>query len=293
MELRQLTYFTTLAETLNFRRAAERLNMSQPPLTVAIRKLEAELGAVLFLRGPRGVSLTTAGEAALEHAHAVLMEAALLRQAVGDEADGERGHLSIGFVGSAIYALLPRLIRLYGKRYPKVEVELIESTSVEIVEQIQSRRLDVGLVRLPLLNTRNLDIDVVEQDELVVVVPSTSRLADRVTVSLSELRDEPFILYTDASALRRIIMMACHRANFVPRLAQVASQVYTILSLVQSGLGIAMVPSRATRHIPDGVTLLRLAEQQPIEAGIIVSSRWATSLARNFVTVATSEAGPE
>src|SRR5688572_6835822 len=105
MELRQLRYFTTIAETLNFHRAAERLNVSQPPLTVAIRKLEEELGAALFLREARGVSLTPAGEAALPFARSALVQADLVRQAAREGSEGERGRLLIGFIGSAVFGL--------------------------------------------------------------------------------------------------------------------------------------------------------------------------------------------
>src|SRR5207248_2309727 len=110
MELRQLRYFVALAETQNFHRAAERLNMAQPPLTVAIRKLEDELGARLFDRSVRGAALTPAGAAALDVARATLMQADRLREAVREGADGERGRLRVGFIGSATFELLPRII---------------------------------------------------------------------------------------------------------------------------------------------------------------------------------------
>src|SRR5438067_4816955 len=135
MELRQLLYFTTLADALNFHRAAERLNISQPPLTVAIRKLEEELGMRLFVRGPRGVTLTAAGEAALGPARAALAEAEAVRQAAREGSEGERGRLTVGFVSSAIYALLPGLIPLYRRRYPQVDLILEESTSVDIARK--------------------------------------------------------------------------------------------------------------------------------------------------------------
>ena len=126
MELRQLRYFVMLAETGNFHRAAERLNMSQPPLTVAIRKLEEELGAALFIRSARGVALTAAGRASLEMARATLAQADRFREAAREGAAGERGRLRVGFVGSATFELLPRLIAEYRRRYPAVELVLEE-----------------------------------------------------------------------------------------------------------------------------------------------------------------------
>ncbi|MBW8911213.1 MAG: LysR family transcriptional regulator [Sphingomonas sp.] len=286
MELRQLLYFTTLSETLNFRRAAERLNISQPPLSVAIRKLEEELGAALFVRSSRGVTLTAAGEVALEHARSALAEASQLRQAVLEGSSGERGRLALGFVGSAIYALLPRLLGLYRKRYPKVNLVLQESTSIDIVHRILARQLDVGLVRLPLLEPGGLESQVIERDEFVVAMAATNPLASHDSLALSALAGEPFILYTRVSVLRGVILAACHRAGFVPQIAQEAAQVFTILSLVQSGLGVALVPSKATRQSPEGVKLLRLEKPQPIEAGVVIARGGASPLARNFLDLA-------
>jgi DNA-binding transcriptional LysR family regulator len=286
MELRQLLYFTTLSETLNFRRAAEKLNISQPPLSVAIRKLEEELGVALFVRSSRGVMLTAVGEVALKHARSALAEASQLREAVLEGGSGARGRLALGFVGSAIYALLPRLLGLYRERYPNVNLVLQESTSTDIARRILARQLDVGLVRLPLLEPAGLESKVIERDEFVVAMAATNPLASHDSLPLSALAGEPFILYTRVSVLRGAILAACHRAGFVPEIAQEAAQVFTILSLVQSGLGVALVPSNATRQIPDGVKLLRIHEPQPIEAGIVIPRDGATPLARNFLELA-------
>lgn len=293
MDLRQLHYFTTLAETLNFHRAAERLNISQPPLTVAIRKLEDELGTPLFNRGPRGVSLTPAGEAALEAARATLSHADHVRHAVREGRLGERGRLHVGFVGSATYELLPRLIAAYRRRYPKVDLVLEEGASIDIVRKIRSHELDVGLVRLPLLELTELDTQVIETDELVVAVPTANPLAQRRSLQLSQLAAEPFVLFTRISVMHAIIVMACHNAGFVPRVAQEATQVHTIMSLVQSGLGVALMPSKATRHVPEGVKLLRLADPIRIETGIALSRATASPAALNFQALALEKADPQ
>jgi DNA-binding transcriptional LysR family regulator len=289
VDLRQLLYFTTLAETLNFHRAAERLNISQPPLSVAIRKLEEELGAPLFLRGARGVTLTPAGEAALEPARAALAQAEQVRQSVRDGGAGERGRLRVGFVGSAIYALLPRLIPVFRRRYPQVDLVLEEATSIEIARRIHARQLDVGLIRLPLLELTQLDATVVESDELVAAIPTSNPLAQRRSAPLRALAAEPFILYTRLSVLHATILLACHKAGFVPSVAQEAEQVHTILSLVQSGLGVALVPSKVTRYVPDGVRLVRLAEAPRIETGVVLARGAASPQALNFQALAMEE----
>lgn len=286
MDLRQLLYFTTLADTLNFHRAAERLNISQPPLTVAIRKLEQDLGAALFIRGARGVTLTAAGEAALEPARAALAQAQEVRAAVQEGQRGERGRLRIGFVGSAIYALLPRIIPLYRRHYPHVDLILEDSTSIDIVRRLRARELDIGLIRLPLLDSSGLTIQPVESDELVAAVPANSAFSSATRLPLKALAAEPFILHTRISVLHLTVLMACHDAGFVPGVAQEAAQVHTILSLVQSGLGVALVPAKTTRHVPEGVRLVRLAEPPRIQSGIAINNGNSTPLTRNFAALA-------
>lgn len=286
MELRHLLYFTTLAETLNFHRAAARLNISQPPLTVAIQKLEKELGAALFVRNARGVSLTAAGEAALEFAQATLVQARNVQRAAREGSAGERGRLLVGFVGSAIYALLPKLIPLFRHRYPHVDLVLEEGTSAEIASRIRSQQLDVGLVRLPLLDIGRLDVKVIEIDELVIAISRSHALAERETVSLQMLASEPFILFSRVSVLRTTILTACRDAGFAPQVTQEAPQVHTILSLVESGLGVALVPSNATHYVPSGVRLLRLKHPTRIEIGMALAMETASVAARNFQALA-------
>ncbi len=285
MDLRQLRYFIALAETGNFHRAAERLNMAQPPLSVAIRKLEEELGAPLFERESRGVRLTDAGRAALPTARATLEQAALVRDVVRQGAIGESGSISVGFVGSAISAALPRIIPAFRRRYPKVDLRLEEMTSVSIAEALGARNLDVGLVRLPLMRPGDLDIAVIERDELVAALLADHPLARRRSLRIADLAAEPLVLHGPVSVLRSVVMLACQRAGFAPRIAQEATQVQTILSLVQSGLGIALVPAGMARITPEGVRLLRLAEPVSIEMGI-ASRRDADALVRNFVAAA-------
>lgn len=285
MDLRQLRYFVTLAEVLNFHRAAERLNMSQPPLTVAIRRLEEELGAQLFERESRGVRLTAAGQAALPAARAALDQARQVRDAVRLGRGGEIGRISVGFVGSAISAVLPRIIPAFRHLYPKVELRLEEMTSASIAEALVARQLDVGLVRLPLTQPADLDVQLIERDQFVVGVHGSHPLADRSAISLHDLAEEPLVLHGPVSVLRSVVLLACHAAGFTPRIAQEATQVQTILSLVQSGLGIALVPARMARITPEGVRLLRLSQPLAIEMGLAMR-RDADTLVRNFAAAA-------
>jgi len=285
MDLRQLRYFSALAETLNFHRAAERLHISQPPLTVAIRKLEEDLGVALFDRDPRGARLTAAGQAALGPARATLAAADKIREAVRQGAAGLSGRLSVGFIGSAIGDLLPRIVSPYREAYPQVELSLQELSSVEIVRGIAARRLDIGLVRLPVMDSTPVHMDVIERDVLVAALPRNDVLARRQVVPLSALSDRAFILYSPVSVLHATVRLECHRAGFTPRVAQEAVQVQTILSLVEAGLGVALIPARSGRFAGGGVHIAALDEPVGITMGL-ARAQDASAAALNFSVTA-------
>ncbi|MEZ5656642.1 MAG: LysR substrate-binding domain-containing protein [Sphingobium sp.] len=285
MELRLLHYFVTLSETLNFHRAAERLHISQPPLTVAIRKLEQELGVSLFDRNPRGVTLTAAGEAALEPARAALAQAEQIRHAARQGISGECGRLAIGFVGSATFELLPRLIQSFRKKYPEVELVLNEGNSLEIQQEIEAGSLDLGLVRLPIENNPRITTQIAERDHMIVALPMSHPLAGKACLDLTELIEQPFVVYSEISILRTTTVAACQAAGFVAHIVQEATQIQTILSLVQSGIGIALVPAKAGRLAPDRVALVPLAQSIPIALGIAYANA-GSALVRNFLEVA-------
>nr|WP_047167500.1 LysR substrate-binding domain-containing protein [Sphingomonas sp. Y57] len=288
MELRSLQYFVTLAETSNFHRAAERLHISQPPLSVAIRKLEQELGAPLFDRNPRGVTLTAAGQAALEPARIALAHAEQIRQAVKQGVSGERGRLAIGFVGSATFDLLPRLIEPFRRLYPAVELVLNEGNSAEIQSDVEAGSLDLGLVRLPLQKKARLTTRMVERDHMVVALPSSNPLARKRRLDLKQLAEQPFVVYSEISVLRATTVAACQNAGFVAHIVQEAAQLQTILSLVQSGIGIALVPAKAQRFTPDRVVLVPLAQLINIELGAIYAAG-NNAVIRNFLHLARNE----
>ena len=285
MDLRQLRYFSTLAETLNFHRAAERLHISQPPLTVAIRKLEQDLGAALFERDPRGVSLTEAGRAALPAARAALAAAEQVREAVRQGAGGLRGRLVVGFIGSAIVELLPRIVSPFRQDYPNAELQLEEMNSAEIVQALAAGRIDVGFVRLPLMDSTPVATEVLERDELVVAMRADDPLAAHPRPALADLATRDFIIFSPISVLNAVIRIACQRAGFSPRVQQEAMQVQTVLSLVEAGLGIALIPARSARLASSRLRIAPLMESIPVEMGLVTAPH-PSPLARNFVAAA-------
>lgn len=272
MELRQLQQFITVAETLNFRRAAERLHMAQPPLSVAIRKLEEELGAPLFERLPRGVALTPAGSAALTLAHRCVNDAAALRGAAQAAAGGLRGVLRVGFVGSATYALMPRLLPAFRARYPDVELVLRESTNLELLAMVETGRLDIGLVRYPTGSASALRFEIVERDEFCAVLPASHALAKKKRVTLAMLAREPFVDYasTHVPGLHAMVMLAFQQAGLSLQVSQEATQVQTVISLVQSGMGVALVPS-VSANLAARDVVFRPIEGLPASAAIALA----------------------
>ncbi len=265
MKLRQLQQFVTLAETGNFHRAAECLHMAQPPLSVSMRKLEDELGSALFERTTTGVLLTLAGQAMLHDARQALLHAQQCRQAVQDARDGTGGRLRLGIIGSATYALLPRLIPSLRARYPKIALELTEATSSDVLEGLLSHRFDAGLVRHPVLDASGFELLPLDRDEFVLAVADSSPLAMHDAIALHEAAHEPFIMYPRAKVpgLAALAMMRCQFSGFVPQVAQEAMQVQTIMSLVASGLGVGLVAGVARQVMPRGVKCLLLTDNPP------------------------------
>ena len=277
VDLKRIHQFVILAETLNFRRAAERLNMAQPPLSVSIQKLEEDLGTKLFIRGSGGVSLTRSGQAILKEARQLLFHGSQLRETAKGVRDGTGGALQVGFVGSATYGLLQKLLPLFRAEYPGVDLVLHEATSVGILQQLEDRALDVGLVRVPLAQASRATLVLLENDEYVAALPRGNRLSSKGMLKLSEMAAESFIMYapTHAAGLHATAMLACQQAGFVPQVVQQATQIQTVLALVESGLGVALVPSVMRRFISDRIVYRPLADL-PSDASIGLALAYMT-----------------
>src|SRR4051812_49051304 len=272
MNLRQHTRSVGGPETLTSPRAADPLHRARPPLSVAIRKLEEELGAPLFERQARGVALTAAGTEALRLARQCIATTRVLRSAVQAAAGGDTGLLRVGFVGSATYALMPRLLPAFRARYPKVELELRESTNLELLALVEAGDLDIGLVRYPTASASELRFEVLEKDVFAAALPATHPLARKRRLTLAQLAEEPLIDYASSKVpgLHALVRLAFERAGLNPRVAQEATQVQTVISLVQSGMGVALVPSVSAQLAPRGV-VFRPISDLPAAASIAIA----------------------
>ena len=264
-DLRQLRQFVTLAEHLHFGRAAAALHISQPPLSRSIQDLETKLGARLFERSRRKVQLTPAGGWFLEEARQVLARLERASRTVAGMAAGGACTLRIGFVSIADYSVLPGLLKRFKAAYPGVELALRELVTEAQLEALASGELDLGFV-LPPLPAREFDSAVVFQEKLVVALPAQHRLAgNRRPLAVRELAEEAFVMVPRnlAAGLADILLGLCSRAGFTPRVAQEAVQMQTVVSLVSSGLGVAIVPASLLNLGRKGVVYRPVRDAHP------------------------------
>jgi len=284
-DLRQLRHFVAVAERLHFGRAAAALHMSQPPLSRSIRDLEASVGATLLARTRRRVELTPEGARFLEEARRLLaqLEHAVLE--VGRMAAGG-GRLRLGFVSLADYGVLPRLLKAYKTARPGVALALREMLSPDQAAALAAGELDFGLL-LPPVAGAELEHIVVQRERFVVALPARHRLA-RTTgrIAMRELAAEAFVMVPreNAPGLYDMIAALAARAGFAPRVAQEAIQMQTVVSLVSSGMGVAVVPASVANLGRRGVAYREIVDAHPrLDLWLAWRSGALGAAAREFV----------
>lgn len=286
MELRHLRYFLAVAEEAGFTRAAARLGIGQPPLSQQIQQLEREVGAPLFNRLPRGVSLTETGHRLLQDAQGILAQ---VDQAVGNArraARGEVGAIRIGFTSSASFnPFVTSAIRDYSRTHPEVGVILLEETTAHLLGLFGAQRLDAAFVRPAPGETGRLPARLLLREEMLVALPEGHALADRRSVPLAALADEPFILYPrrNGRALHDAIVGACQAAGFSPRVGQEAPQMGSTVTLVAAGVGISIVPASMGHLRTPGVTFRKIKGGGPrAEMSLVYQDLSAPAVTRAF-----------
>ena len=288
MELRQLRYFVAVAEELHFRRAAERLHISQPPLSQQIRALEDELGFTLLTRTRRRVQLTPAGDAFLRDARALLAELeGAVATARGIDA-GQTGRLRIGFVGSALLSIVPGTVERFRASRPGVALELRERSTVDQLRAVTAGVVDVGLIRTPIDDVGELRLETVLRERTVAALPAGHPLASLARVSLRRLAAEPLVLFPrdQAPGYHDLLIAALGRAGAGPRVTQYAPEMMTIIGLVAAGTGVSLVPESVSRLALDGVTYRPVTGAPRSELVAITRARDDSALARAFVAEA-------
>src|SRR5471032_2320858 len=290
LDLRQLRYFVTVAEELHFGKAALRLHMTQPPLSQTIQALEALLGAPLFERNRRGVSLTPAGAGLLPEARRLLAQSQELPQLVQRAAAGEVGRLALAFVSSADYSVLPPFLRAYRAAYPQVQISLHEATSDLQLDDLLHSRIDAGLLIPPLPDKARLELDYlpVLKEPLILAAPAGMQALQQSAgpVALASLPPLPLIIFPRAisPALYDAVLAVFRAAGITPDIGQQAIQMQTIVSLVSAGMGMALVPQSVSNLMRTGVEYRALRDATPlVETGLAWRRDNASPVLRGFL----------
>lgn len=306
-DLRQLRYFVTVAEEKHFGRAAARLSMTQPPLSQAIRALEETLGVALFARTKRSVELTPVGADLLPEVQRLLVSAEGLRPLAQSLARGEAGVLSLAFVSTADYGLLPSLLRDFGVRHPRVRLQLTEATSDVQIDELMASRIDAGLVIAPLPPRHSAQLSWLPIAREPLVVAMSSEMAARIEgprasasaewldapLSLRDVADAPLVIFPRrlAPGFYDIIMDCYGVAGLTPRIGQEAIQMQTIVSLVSAGMGVALVPQSLRNLRRTGVVYRPLRESVPaIETGLVWRTEQVSPVLAGFIDIVRAHA---
>ncbi|SDM15800.1 LysR family transcriptional regulator [Bacillus sp. OK048] len=289
MELRQLKYFTIVAEELHFGRAAMRLQMTQPPLSQQILQLESELGVKLFERSKRHVELTNAGKIFLQEVRQVLTKLEGAKALALRAQNGMVGQLVVGFVGSATFDILPVIVRGFREQFPYVDLILQEMPTPTQIEAFHNKEIDIGFVRPPIFDPL-LSLLSVYQETCIAVVPKLHPFAQRASVSMDDLSPEQFILvereiwpgwYDDT-------ISKCHDAGFSPIIRQSVKEIQTVIGLVASGLGISIVPRSTSNIYTRDVTYVNIEKEAPrVEMSLARRTDDNSNLVKQFIATAT------
>jgi len=267
VELRVWRQFLVLADVLHFGRAAQQLNMTQPPLTQAIAQLEATLGLRLFERTKRSVHLTAAGAALLPEVRDLLVRASALPAHARAAAAGEVGRLRLAFVSTVGYALLPQWVRAFREDYPKVELDLLEATGDVQLQLLARGEMDAGfMLHFPGFEPVGLAHRRIVQEPLVLALPEQHRLAHSAVLLLSDVLREPVVIFPRriVPSLYDAIFALYHAAGAAPVVVQEAIQMQTIVNLVSAGLGVAWVPKSVMQFQRPGVVYRQVVGQRPV-----------------------------
>jgi DNA-binding transcriptional LysR family regulator len=269
IDLKQLKYFLAVAEEKSFSRAAERLHISQPPLSQQIMKLESELGVRLFARTTRTFELTVAGKALMSEASDLLAKMRITIDTIRQIDRGEVGRLRVGIVGSAMWGPIPSLLEEFQSKYPRVTWTIHEFGPTVQYEALRAKQIDVGFWREPRLNDDDLKNDNLRQElcfreNVCVALNEHHPLAKQDAIELTDIASEPMLtLALDKSAFPRYLIQCCVKAGFQPTIFQEASEPQTLLAMVGAGLGVALLPETTSRIGWPGVVFVPIRTNPP------------------------------
>ncbi|MEE8058974.1 MAG: LysR family transcriptional regulator [Pseudomonadales bacterium] len=259
-EFRRLKHFIAVAEELHVGRAAVRLHISQPPLSRSIHQLEAFLGVQLFVRTPQGVELTNEGEVFLKEARKILQMVERACEFTAQAQRGEIGRLIIGYYGSAIFNVLPRLMAAFKLRYPSAALSIHNMNKSEQIQALRDHSIHIGFIRY-VNDEPDITTETIMREPIHVAVPANHPLAEKE--SMGELSTKPMMVFPRSprpSFVDQVISL-CHKSGFVPNIVQEADDAETCIALVSTGLGISMVPASLSNLRIPGVVYRPLSEE--------------------------------
>lgn len=269
MELRHLRAFLAVAEEHHFSRAAERLHLAQPALSQQVKQLERELGVALFERTTRRVELTEAGHRLVPHARSVLAGVDGATTDLRLLTEGRRGRVSIGFIGTATYDVLPRVAREVRERLPDVDLALRgELLSPALADAVLDGSLDLAVLRPDGVRRPGLELTPLRSERLVAVLPDRHPLAGRRRLDLARLAEETFVVHPPTSTVHAHVLAACARAGFQPASTVAVAETATLVVFVAAGEGVALVPEPVRSLALAGVTYVPLADAPRIDLAL-------------------------
>ncbi|MED4752594.1 LysR family transcriptional regulator [Brevibacillus choshinensis] len=294
MDIRQLQYFVEVAKQKSFTKAANTMHVSQPSISKMMKALEEELGVVLLDRAERKMELTDAGELVYDHATKVLQLMDSLSSSIGEVRNMERGRVKMGMMPTVGSFLLPNVIAMFKKSYPGIDIEMKEYSAKLLEVHVEQGSIDVGLTVLP-ADTDKFDAVPLQAEDLVAIAHREHWLAERASVSLAELREEAFILFTEEYAIHDVVKQACVRSGFEPRVAYMSSLWDFVGELVATQLGISLVPRSIVRRLNNSE--LRIVDiSAPVidwqYALIYRKDRYLSHAARAFISFAEQHLSP-
>ncbi|WP_274363572.1 LysR family transcriptional regulator [Paenibacillus thermotolerans] len=245
MELRQLQYFVTVARLEHMTQAAESLHVAQSAISRQMNQLEQELGVELFAKMGRNLQLTPAGKLFLERVEALLYDLEHTVMEIREFMDPESGEIRIGFPHSLGIHLLPSVIADYRKKYPNVKFRLKQGTYLVLIDGLLKGEIDLAFISPFPENNQYLEGEVLLTEQLRVILPHGHSLSGRDEIHLRELRDEPFVMFSEHYSLRAIVLNACREVGFTPKIGFEGEETDTIRGLVAAGLGVSLLPEMA------------------------------------------------
>ena len=282
MELRQLEYFQMASRLKNITRAAERLRVSQPNITVAIKKLEGELGIQLFDRSQKQLSLTPEGAVFLGRVEIALRNIQDAVLEVNDYKQLQKGTIKIGIPPMMGAYLFPKIFSSFQRRYSHLDVYLHEEGSVAIREQLERDELDFGIIIIP-ESSPNLQLLPMARSQIVCCVPEDSDLAARKAITLQDVEAHSLIMLKEGSFLRQTMLQKMKTASVTPDIVLESNQVVTIMGLVASGVGIAFLLDMIVRDTP-GIRAIPLATPIYVDVGLAWKrDRYISRAAQSFI----------